>query len=107
MTMAGASGATADANAKFAEPRIASPVRRMRVVRAMGRRTVGVVLLLVATVLVLLGVIVGAVFTVLTAPWRPRLGRIRRVVAIAAVYSATEIVGLTAAAWRWVRRAGA
>lgn len=75
----------------------------MRAVRGIGRRIAGVLVLLVATVLVLLGVVAGALFTLLTAPWRPRLGRIRRVVAVAAVYSATEIVGLAAAAWRWVR----
>jgi len=119
--MTGPSGANADAPganaesprpsnaaeaAKFAESTklaVASPTTRLRVARAMGRRIVGVLLLLVATVVVLLGVIVGALFTLLTVPWRPRLGRIRRVVAIAAVYSATEIVGLIAAAGRWVR----
>lgn len=75
----------------------------MRRGRAIGRRIVGVLMLLTATVVVLLGVIAGALFGLVAAPWRPRFGRMRRVVAIAAVYSTTEIVGLGAAAWHWIR----
>jgi 1-acyl-sn-glycerol-3-phosphate acyltransferase len=77
----------------------------MRVVRTIGRRIVGVLLLLIATIVVILGAIVGTIFTLLMAPWpsRRRFGRLRRTVAIAAVYAATEIVGLVGAAWRWVR----
>lgn len=77
---------------------------RMRLVRAAGRRILGVLLLLTATVVVLVGGLCAALFTVLSAPWRPRLGRARRVVAIAAVYARTEIAGLAVAAWRWVRQ---
>jgi 1-acyl-sn-glycerol-3-phosphate acyltransferase len=95
--MTGVHAQTARVSSANTEPAL------MRVARGVGRRTVGVLLLLLASIVVLLGVIVGAVFTLLTAPWRPRLGRIRRVVAMAAVYSGTEIVGLVAAAWRWVR----
>lgn len=89
-----------------AKPRAAPAPARTRVVSAVsaiGRRCAGILILLAATVAILLAVLVGAVFTLVTVPWKPPLGRIRRVVAIAAVYSATEIVGLTAAAGRWVR----
>lgn len=76
---------------------------RLRTLRTIGRRSLGVLLLLAATVVVVLAALVAALFTLLTAPWRPRLGRGRRVVAVAAAYSATEIVGLAAAAGHWVR----
>lgn len=84
-------------------PPVASSPAGMRIVRTIGRRTVGVMLLLAATAVVVLSLLAAAVFAVLTAPLRPRFGRIRRVAAIAALYSATEIAGLTGAAWRWVR----
>lgn len=79
------------------------PAPVMHVLRAVGRRVFGIFLLLAATVVVVPAALGAAVFSVLTAPWRLRLGRGRRVVAIAAVYAGTEIVGLAVAAWRWVR----
>ena len=72
-------------------------------IRAIGRRILGTLLLSGATVVVVLAACGAAVYTLLSAPWRPRLGRARRAVAIAAVYCATEIAGLGVAAWRWVR----
>lgn len=86
-----------------AAPGPPSRMRVVRVVRAVGRRILGVLLLLFATVMVLLAAIGAALFTLVSAPWRPRLGRSRRVVAIAAVYATTEIRGLMVAAWHWVR----
>jgi 1-acyl-sn-glycerol-3-phosphate acyltransferase len=71
--------------------------------RGFGRRVAGVLLLVVATIVVLPVAVVCAAFTGLTSPWHLRVGRLRRVVAVAAVYSATEIVGLVLAAGRWVR----
>ncbi|NUR25856.1 MAG: hypothetical protein HOV83_08425 [Catenulispora sp.] len=47
--------------------------------------------------------VVAIVFTLLAAPWRSRLGRFRRVLAVAVVYAALEISGLVVAAWRWLR----
>ncbi|MFL6115228.1 MAG: 1-acyl-sn-glycerol-3-phosphate acyltransferase, partial [Catenulispora sp.] len=45
----------------------------------------------------------AALYTLLTSPMRPRLGRARRVLAIAVTYASIEIVGLAVASWRWVR----
>lgn len=74
--------------------------------RTVGRRLLGVGLLLVASAVVLVGAAGALVFTALTAPWHPRrirLGRSRRVLAVAIVYAALEIKGLTVAIGRWVR----
>ncbi|MEY9928754.1 1-acyl-sn-glycerol-3-phosphate acyltransferase [Catenulispora sp. GP43] len=71
--------------------------------RGFGRRTAGVLLVLVVAVVVLPIALLCAVFTALTSPLHLRVGRVRRVVAVAAVYSVTEIVGLARAAWQRVR----
>ena len=86
--------------------RLASgPPALARVVRTIGRRTLGVLVLLVVTVVLFLAMLGAALFTLITALWRPRPGRGRRVLALATVYSAIEIAGLAAAAWRWFRYA--
>jgi len=64
---------------------------------------VGVCALLLITGLVYVTAIGAAVYTILTAPMRLRLGRARRVLAIAVTYASIEIVGLAVASWRWVR----
>ncbi|MBS2536168.1 1-acyl-sn-glycerol-3-phosphate acyltransferase [Catenulispora sp. NF23] len=71
--------------------------------RAVGRRLLGICLLVAASVVILIGTAGAAVFTIVSAPWRPRLGRARRVLGAAAVYAAVENVGLLLAAWRWLR----
>ncbi|GAA2002032.1 1-acyl-sn-glycerol-3-phosphate acyltransferase [Catenulispora subtropica] len=71
--------------------------------RRIGRRFLGVCALLLIAVVVYLLAIGAALFTLLTAPWRPRLGRYRRVLAVAVVYSSIEISGLVAAAGRRIR----
>lgn len=71
--------------------------------RAVGRRLLGICLLVAVSIVVLVGTVGAAVFTIVSAPWRPRLGRGRRVLGAAAVYAAVENVGLLLAAWRWLR----
>lgn len=79
------------------------PPSRTRAARAAGRRILGVLALLAASGVVVLAALGDSAFTLLTAPWRPRQGRGRRTVGIAAVYSRAEIAGLAAAAWRRLR----
>ncbi|NUP47298.1 MAG: 1-acyl-sn-glycerol-3-phosphate acyltransferase [Catenulispora sp.] len=74
--------------------------------RTAGRRLLGIGLLLAASALVLVATGGALVFTAFTAPWRPsrvRLGRLRRVLAVAVVYATLEIKGLTVAIGRWIR----
>lgn len=80
--------------------------RGLGTARAAGRRLAGTGLLVAASVLVLIAALGASLGTLLEALWRrgrPRLGRLRRVIAVAAVYAGIEISGLITAAGRWLR----
>ncbi|GAA2015628.1 lysophospholipid acyltransferase family protein [Catenulispora yoronensis] len=76
------------------------PESRMR---AAGRRLLGICLLIFVSAIVVPVAVVAGLYTVLTTPLRLRVGRYRRVLAVAVIYAALEITGLAVAAWRWIR----